>query len=224
MRYIALVLLVICAALIQGAPNLGADVEIALEAELADVIEEPMIISEDKLASDGKFIWMEGAPVAGGGGVGWAEFIIELPEPGDYALWGHVIAWDGNSDSFWVTWQPADPDEDAQQTQNTQFRWGVGQGAEWHWDRINHWLDGGTFDREWEFNQAGETVLRIGVREDATMLDALFITTNVKATDSAQANVRLPTAQDRTIQGEGLDVEAKGKAATAWGLLKRLYQ
>ena len=217
-------MLVILTTFIYGAARLSAEVEIALEAELAQDIVDPMIISDDKLASDGKFIWMEGEPVAGGGGVGHADFIINIPEAGKYALWGHVIAWDGNSDSFWVTWQPADPDENAQQTQNTEFRWGVGQGAAWHWDRINHWLDGGTFDREWKFAKKGETLLRIGVREDATMLDAIFVTTNVKATVADQANVRLPTNQDRKIQIEGLAVDAKGKAATTWGSLKRAYQ
>lgn len=224
MKYGIILILVILTTFIYGTARLGAEVEIALEAELASEIVEPMIISDDKLASDGKFIWMEGAPVAGGGGAGHADFIINIPEAGDYALWGHVIAWDGNSDSFWVTWQPADPNEDAQQTQNTEFRWGVGQGAAWHWDRINHWLDGGTFDREWEFAKAGETLLRIAVREDATMIDAIFVTTNVKATAPDQANVRLPTAQDRKIQVEGLAVDAKGKAATTWGSLKRTYQ
>ena len=224
MKYGTIILLVILIAFIYGTARLSAEVEIALEAELANEMVEPMIISEDKLASDGKFIWMEGEPVAGGGGVGHADFIINIPEAGDYALWGHVIAWDGNSDSFWVTWQPADPDENAQATQNTEFRWGVGQGAAWHWDRINHWLDGGTFDREWEFDKAGETLLRIGVREDATMIDAIFVTTNLKATAPDQANVRLPTDQDRKIQVEGLAVDAKGKAATTWGSLKRAYQ
>ncbi len=204
--------------------GVGAEVEMALEAELAQTIEEPMIVADDKLASDGKFIWMEGPPATGGGGQGYAEFIINIPEPGEYALWGHVIAWDGNSDSFWVTWQPADPDEDAQVTQNTEFRWGVMAGAEWHWDRINHWLDGGTFDREWEFAKAGETVLRIGVREDATMLDAIFVTSNVKATAAEQANARLPTDKDRKIQIEGLAVDAEGKAATTWGSLKKAYR
>ena len=217
-------MLIILTTLIYGAVKLGAEVEIALEAELANEIVEPMMIDEEKTASDGKFIWDEGPPVAGGGGVGYAEFIINIPQPDTYALWGHVIAWDGNSDSFWVTWQPADPDEDAQATQNTEFRWGVAQGAAWHWDRINHWLDGGTFDREWKFKEAGETVLRIGVREDATMIDAIFVTTNVKATIADQANVRLPTDKDRKIQVEGLAVDAKGKAATTWGALKRAYQ
>ena len=207
-----------------GTMQLDAEVEIALEAELAQEIVDPMVIADDKDASNGEFIWMEGAPVAGGGGAGHADYIINIPEPGKYALWGHVIAWDGNSDSFWVTWQPADPDENAQATQNTQFRWGVGQGAAWHWDRINHWLDGGTFDREWKFNKAGETFLRIAVREDATMIDAIFVTTNVKATAPDQANVRLPTDKDRKIQIEGLPVDAKGKAATTWGGLKQVYQ
>ena len=224
MKYGIILMLIILTTFIYGAARLSAEVEIALEAELAQDIVDPMIISDDKLASDGKFIWMEGEPVAGGGGVGHADFIINIPEAGKYALWGHVIAWDGNSDSFWVTWQPADPDENAQQTQNTEFRWGVGQGAAWHWDRINHWLDGGTFDREWKFAKKGETLLRIGVREDATMLDAIFVTTNVKATVADQANVRLPTNQDRKIQIEGLAVDAKGKAATTWGSLKRAYQ
>ena len=227
MKYGLIFALITLTTFVCGIAGLGAEVEIALEAELAQEIVEPMVISDDKVgkdASDGKFIWMEGAPATGGGGTGHADFIVNIPEPGKYALWGHVIAWDGNSDSFWVTWQPADPDENAQQTQNTEFRWGVGQGAEWHWDRINHWLDGGTFDREWKFDKAGETALRIAVREDATMLDAIFVTTNVKATAPDQANVRLPTDKDRKIQIEGLAVEAKGKAATTWGGLKQVYQ
>ncbi len=224
MKYSIILVLTILTATLYGTARLNAEVEIALEAELAQEIVEPMIIGEDKNASDGKFIWMEGAAATGGGGSGHADFVINIPEPGEYALWGHVTAWDGNSDSFWVTWQPADPDEDAQQTQNTEFRWGVAQGADWHWDRINHWLDGGTFDREWEFDTAGETFLRIGVREDATMIDAIFVTTDLKSTDPAQANVRLPNDNDRKIQIEGLAVNAKGKAATTWGTLKRAYQ
>ena len=197
--------------------------ERAIEAEEADVIEEPMIIDDDPDASGGQFVWAEGPPLTGGGDAGSVEFIIPIPEAGTYALWGKVLAWDGNSDSFWVTWQPADPDENAQQTGNTEFRWGVAQGAAWHWDRINHWLDGGTFDREWELEE-GESLLRIAVREDATMIDAIFVTTNVKATAPDQANVRLPDDNDRKIQVEGLAVSAKGKVATTWGTLKRAYQ
>ena len=205
-------------------PALQADVEIALEAELADTIQAPMEITDDETASDGKYVWVEG--VAAGSDKdhqGWVEFIINIPEAGTYALWGSVIAWDGNSDSFWVTWQPADPNENPQQTQNTEFRWSVVHGNEWHWDRINHWLNAGTHDREWVFENPGETVLRIGGREDATKLDAIFVTSNADATNAAAANVRLPTDEDRKIQIEGLSVDAKGKATTTWGALKKSY-
>lgn len=203
--------------------ELGADVEIALEAELANTLQAPMVIADDELASDGKYVWMEGPPATGGGDQGWAEFIINIPEAGEYALWGHVFAWDGNSDSFWVTWQPSDPDENAQVTKNTEYRWSIGTKNVWHWDRINHWLDEGTFDREWEFDKAGETILRIAVREDATKLDAVFVTSNTGATVPAQANVRLPTDADRKLQDEGLVVDAKDKVATTWGSLKQAY-
>ena len=204
--------------------ELDAEEEIALEAELADVIQAPMVIAEEAGTSDGKYVWMEGPEATGGGDQGWVEFIIDIPKTGEYALWGHVFAWDGNSDSFWVTWQPSDPDEDPQVTKNTEYRWSIGTKNQWHWDRINHWLDGGTFDRVWEFDKTGETILRIGVREDATKLDAVFVTSNNSATDPGSANVRLPTAEDRERQIEGLPVDAKGKTTTTWGLLKKSYQ
>lgn len=201
-----------------------ADVEIALEAELANTIEAPMVIAKDELASDGKYVWMEGPPETGGGGAGYAEFIFNIPEKGKYALWGHAFAWDGNSDSFWVTWKPADPDEDAQVTKKIDYRWGISIKNMWHWDRVNRWLDPGTADREWQFDESGETILRIAVREDAAKLDAIFVTSNVGAATAEQANVRLPTDEDREFQIEGLSVDAKGKVATTWGSLKQAYK
>ena len=224
MKYCILFLMLIITPLLLTAV-LGADVEIALEAELADVIQAPMVIADDEPnSSDGKYIWGPGAPATGGGGTGWAEFIITLPEDGKYALWGHVIAWDGNSDSFWVTWQPADPDENPQATNNTEYRWSVAGGNTWHWDRVNHWLNAGTFDRIWDFDDPGETVLRIGVREDATKLDAIFVTSNTDAVNPVQANARLPTDEDRELQIEGLAVDAKDKVTTTWGSLKQSYR
>ena len=187
--------------------------ERAIEAEMAEVIEDPMVVADDPDASGGQFVWAEGPPLAGGGDAGSVEFNILIPESGTYALWGKVIAWDGNSDSFWVTWQPADPDENSQETGNTQFRWGVGQGEAWHWDRINHWLDGGTFEREWELD-AGETTLRIAVREDACMLDVIYITDNLSE-DEAEVNPRDPIPSDSLTP-----VEPQDKLATTWGKLK----
>ncbi len=224
MKYGIIILWLVCLTIYITEIGHGADVEIALEAELADVITAPMVIAENDLASNGEYIWMEGPKATGGGGEGWAEFNINIPETGEYALWGHVIAWDGNSDSFWVTWQPADPNENPQATNNNDFRWAVAGGNDWHWDRINRWTDNeGTFDAMWEFDNIGETVLRIGVREDATQLDAIFVTSNADATTAAAANVRLPTDEDRKIQIEGLSVDAKGKVTTTWGALKKSY-
>ncbi len=184
----------------------------AIEAEMANTIEAPMVVAEDDGASDSKYVWMEGEPATGGGDQGWVEFEINIPEAGTYALWAHVFVWDGNSDSFWVTWQPADPDEDAQVTKNTEYRWSIGTKNEWHWDRINHWLDGGTFDREWEL-PSGDTTLRIAVREDAAKLDVVFITDNLSA-DVAEVNPRFPGPEDVT------PVEPRNKLATTWGNIK----
>ncbi len=235
MKYVYFIgMLAVASILLSGAAIAARDVEIALEAELANKIEGPMAIGvpmdakdaggvETDEPSNGQYIWGPGAPVTGGGGSGSAEFIINIPEKGTYAIWARVIAWDGNSDSFWVTWEPADPAENAQETNNFQFRWSVAGGATWHWDRINHWLDGGTFDREWEFDP-GETKLTIRVREDATMLDCLFITSELSA-DAGAVGVRVPEDKDRELQikGGGGAVDAAGKLSTKWGSIKSQY-
>ncbi|MBD3181731.1 hypothetical protein GF312_05525 [Candidatus Poribacteria bacterium] len=208
------------------------DVEIALEAELASKIQKPMVIAlpidakdaggvETDEPSGGKYVWAPGPPVTGGGGSGFMEFKVDIPQDDTYAIWGRVIAWDGNSDSFWVTWMPADPEENPQQTDNVEFRWGVAGGGTWHWDRINHWLDGGTFDREWELEK-GESILKIWTREDATMLDCLFITNNLAANEGG-ANVRLPEDDEREEQEGNIAVEPLEKISTTWGSIKNQY-
>jgi len=214
---------------LSGVAGVEGEVELGGEAEDA-IIEAPMVIATPAEAaaqggpepvdpSGGKFVWSPGPPVTGGGDEGFVEFVINIPMAGTYAIWGRVAAWDGNSDSFWVTWLPADPDENSQETGNTEFRWGVAQGNEWHWDRINHWLDGGTFEREWDL-PAGETTLIIRTREDATMLDCIFVTDNLSE-DEAEVGPKLPT--------EGVDpliptaVEAHGKLATTWASMKATH-
>ena len=204
-------------------------VEIALEAEFAHKIQAPMVaaVPDDAIAqggpgpnepSRGKFVWAPGAPVAGGGDAGFAEFIVDIPVEDEYAIWGHVIAWDGNSDSFWVTVRPADPDENPQQTGNTEYRWAVAQGNNWHWDRINHWLDGGTFERKWDLPQ-GEADIKIWTREDAAMVDALFIINDPAAT---QNDVRFPTDEDVEKQLSGQRaVHPTGRLSMTWGYIKK---
>ncbi len=209
MMYVLGMLLIVGILMVNG---VSYSFDRAIEAEMADTIEEPMVVAEDDGASDGKYVWMEGEPLTGGGDQGWIEFKIDIPTAGTYALWGHVFVWDGNSDSFWVTWQPADPDEDAQVTKNTEYRWSIGTKNEWHWDRINHWLDGGTFDREWDL-PAGESTLRIAVREDAARIDVVFITDNL-SDNVDEVNPRFPGPEDVT------PVEPQAKLTTTWGKLK----
>ena len=221
--------LFVCALLSVCVGSISA-VEIALEAEMADTIQDPMVIGvpADGSAnggtdavdpSRGSFIWVAGAPLEGGpnGNSGYAQFNINIPQAGTYAIWARVIAWDGYSDSFWVVWEPADAFENPQETDNKDFRWSVAGGNEWHWDRIEAWkADDSHVDREWTL-AAGSTTLTIFCREDATMLDTLFITDNLSS-DEAEVNPRVPTDGDLT------PVEPIDKMAVTWGAIRsRLY-
>jgi hypothetical protein len=201
----------------------SALVELAAEAEFAAVIEEPMVVAEPADAvtqggpepdapSRGAFVWQPGPPLTGGGGSGFIQFNIDIPVAGTYAIWGRVISWDGNSDSLWVTWQPADPDENPQETQNTEFRWSTGSGNTWYWRRVNAWLNAGTIQREWDL-PAGSTTLTFWSREDATMLDCIFITDNLSE-DEAEVAPRLPTDEDLAA------VEPGDKLAVTWGSIR----
>ncbi|MAF10505.1 hypothetical protein CMK11_08635 [Candidatus Poribacteria bacterium] len=207
----------------------GAAFELALEAELANEIAEPMVIGVpgDEIdqggagvdePSNGAWVWAPGPPVAGDAidHKGHVSFVVEIPEDDTYYIWGSVVAWDGNSDSFWVTVTPADDDPNPQASQDTFYRWGVQQGPAWHWDRVNQWLNAGTFDREWEL-PAGEAVITIWTREAATMLDTIWITDSQGA-----AQGELPTDADRDAQLKGgpKAVEPDGKATTTWAGLK----
>ena len=198
-------------------------VEIAIEAEDADEIVAPMVVATPADAeaqggpkpdepSGGKFIWMPGPPATGGGDEGYARFVVDIPKAGTYAIWGRVIAWDGNSDSFWVTVVPPDPeDQNPQQTKDTHYRWAVAQGNTWHWDKVNQWLDGGTFERKWDLPK-GQVTITIWVREDATMLDCLYITDNL-SDDEAEVNPKLPSEL-------AAPVEPEGKLPLTWAEIK----
>ena len=194
--------------------------EVALEAE-SGVLTDPMVAAapadaaaqggpEPSAPSGGWFVWAPGAPVTGDPAdhTGGVAITANIPAAGAYAVWGSVTAWDGNSDSFWVKIDGSDPDEQPQETQNTHFRWGVEQGDDWHWDRINQWLDGGTFEREWDL-PAGQITLHIYTRETACMLDYVLITDNLSE-DPADINFTSPT-----------DVEARGKLTTTWAELRQ---
>ena len=147
------------------------------------------------------------------GNAGFARFEINMPAAGTYAIWARVIAWDGNSDSFFTTWEPADPRENSQETGNNDFRWSMGGGETWHWDRVEAWKADDTHtDREWAL-PAGPTTLTFWTREDAAMLDCIFITDNLSS-DEAEVSPLVPSDDDMTA------VTTSGKLAVTWGSIR----
>ena len=221
----------ICVAALGAAAALAQAADVALETELGE-IEAPMVIAvpADAAAeggdapdepSGGKYVWAPGAPADGGGGEGWVTFEFNISEAGEYAIWGRIVAWDGNSDSFWVKIDGVDPDENPQESNNAHFRWAMNpKGTVWAWDRVNQWLDSGTFDRVWEL-PAGKQTLTIYSRENAAMLDCVFITDNLSGA-AGDVPLRTPNADDVALQtGQTADVEPQGKLASFWAELKR---
>jgi len=116
MKRIGLLLLLVVLA--SGSVS-SAPFESILEAESAANIKAPMVIDEDDPARNGKFVWMPGDakqanPANQKNGDGYVEFKVNIPEAGSYAFWGRVFNMDETSDSFWVTWQPVDSNENPQ--------------------------------------------------------------------------------------------------------------
>ncbi len=220
----------ICVAVLGAAAALAQAADVALEAELGE-IEAPMVIAvpadvvpEGGEAPDepsgGKFVWAPGPPATGGGDAGFIALEFNISAAGQYAVWGRIVAWDGNSDSFWVKIDGADPDENPQESKNTHFRWSVNpKGTVWAWDRVNQWLDGGTFERVWELS-AGKQLMMIYSRETAAMLDCVFITDNLSET-ADDVPLRTPNPDDVALQtGQTTNVEPQGKLASFWAELK----
>ena len=208
--------------------------ELALEAELAQTVVRPMQAAVPQSAanrggpkpndpSNGQFIWAPGAPNQNGGNAGYARFTVPIENKGNYMLFGHVIAWDNRSDTFWVTiWQDgnrkADQDRNPQRSRNLAYQWRLRpKSPVWVWDRVDHRLDaGGRMDRVWELKE-GLAVITVWTNENAAMLDALYLTDNPTARTG-----RLPTKRERDWQSRNFDlgVDPKGKLASTWGQMK----
>ena len=149
---------------------------------------------------------------------------FSVAEAGQYAVWARIVAWDAHSDSFWVKIEGVDPDEDPQKTQNTHFRWTMSpRGTVWAWDRVNSWVDipeDIKTDRVWDL-PAGDHRITFAAREDAAMIDSVFITNNLSS-DAGEVELRAPTPSDVDLQmGAAADVDAVGKTASVWGRLKQ---
>jgi len=135
-------------------------VNIWLEAE-DGYVEGPMALGSDENASAGEYIWVPN----GGGFGGEAEYTFEVPETGDYVIWGRVLAINGVDDSFFVSVDDGD-----------LALWDTRIGETWLWDQVNN--RGGP-DPVVYYLEAGEHVLTIGQREDGTKIDRILITNDL---------------------------------------------
>ncbi|WP_372679925.1 hypothetical protein [Desulfosarcina sp.] len=152
--------------------NNGTSSLIWIEAEDGD-LQLPMEIGADPSASAGGYVWVPegtGSFTYPSVNAGYAEFYFEVPEAGDYIIWGRQISNDSASDSFFVS-------VDGQEELVWHTKLG-GQGV-WTWDVVSdrdvdaprdatnpqvYWLE------------AGFHTLTIRQGEDGTRLDTIAIT------------------------------------------------
>ncbi len=154
-------------------------VNVWIEAEDGD-LQLPMEIADDKNASAGGYVWV---PEGTGSNynvlesAGFAEYAFDLPESGEYVVWGRQVSNDGASDSFFISID-GQPD----------IVWHTRQGGQevWTWDRVSL-RDAGSPDYdslpERFILAAGPHTLRILQREDGTKLDKILITNQMDLTD-----------------------------------------
>jgi len=149
-----------------------------LEAEYPAYIEEPFVcelkspgylwITEgtgDKMLSDGAIVY----------------YNLNISVPGDYYIWGRVIAPDGNSDSFFVNLDGA------------LHLWDIEHGNAWHWDLVNdrYGDDPVVFELK-----KGTYELMLVQREDGTKIDKLLITNDMGYIPTSEGSLGSNTPVD----------------------------
>ena len=198
MKYMRL-LLIQFVLLVLGLVGYCIATEIGFEAEDADEIVEIMEIYEDKKASGGMYI----SAGKGGGGrhPGKADFVINVRTPGQYTMWGRVIAQDTAKDSFHVTVDQ----KKSPQPGDANMIWDTGQHQEWTWSKVK-WREKNplTFDLK-----PGKHTVTFWSREGDTRLDAVYMAIDPNAVP------KLPN------EIEGFAVHPRNRLTTTWAVLKK---
>ncbi len=147
-------------------------VKIWIEAEDGD-LQSPMEIADDEKAGACSFIWVPegtGNLSSPSENAGHAEYHFEIPETGDYVIWGLQISNNTAGDSFFVS-------VDGQ----SDMVWHTKPGGQdvWTWD-VFALRDASNPDYAADSMQfrleAGPHTLKITQREDGTKLDKILIT------------------------------------------------
>ena len=172
--------------------------ELGFEAEGADLFVPIMDVFEDKTASGGEYI--SAGQAAGGREAGKAEYNINILGPGEYTIWGRVIALDTAKDSFHVTID----DAKSPQAADVDKIWDTGQHETWEWAKVN-WREQNPLTFKLT---RGEHTLIIWSREGDTRLDCIYMSTDPNATPKLPEDVK------------EYAVEAQNNLATTWANMK----
>lgn len=139
-----------------------------IEAENNSYIISPMRELNDTNASGGQYV-----AVPNGSGDSWApnnalaSYQINITTPGNYKMWGRVIASTGTDDSFFI-----------RVDNTTVYIWDVGRGGSWHWDDVS---DRGIGTITMNLS-AGTHKIEVIRREDGTKIDKILLTNDMSLT------------------------------------------
>jgi hypothetical protein len=145
------------------------EANILIEAEDAQIY-YPFEYGWDGEASSDGFIWVPNKagnvwnPAKLGG---YAEFIFEAPQAGNYVIWGRILASNGNNNSFFVSMDDGN-----------FALWSTVYSKKWAWDQVSNRNDG--LDPVVYHLETGEHILTIKQREDGTKIDKILITNDLE--------------------------------------------
>lgn len=166
----------------------------------AGVVVAPMQVKSDAGASGGQYVI---AP-NGSGQNGTVTFTFDIPEAGNYKVWGRAKAPSGSDDSFFYS---VDGEADASNV------WDVHQGipgSDWRWDEVSRRGTGTGSAPQVPAIQVNFTVgthtMRFRTRDDGCWLDKILVTSNDNF---------VPTG---TAEGDAPSTNASGQVPATWTL------
>lgn len=139
-----------------------------IEAEAAHLLIGDIRADADPSASGGRFLWVPEEKGADESGGGRAVFLIHIPKPGDYYLWGRVLAPTSKDDSFSIYLEQPKSGQPP-----SSIEWHTGIHSQWEWSRIEN-KDASRRPQPIHL-AAGILRLEVRGRERGTKLDALFL-------------------------------------------------
>jgi hypothetical protein len=172
----------------------GSSSPIWMEAEDGD-LQWPMAIGDETAASAGGYVGVAegtGSVFSASDSNGVAQYQFDVPEAGNYVIWGRQMSSDSASDSFFVS-----VDGQADMVWYTKLG---GQGV-WTWDVVSNRSEGDPRDEsnpQLYWLAAGFHTLTIKHRDDGTKLDVIVITNDL---NTGSADLCVPLSGDVNSDG-----------------------